>query len=359
MRAFAQKQKQTRKPVSSILARSHLATLRPAHREHPVFHLQRAIGNQAVQQTLQTDTEEREAGLSGMASPRFGHDFSQIPVHPKSLASVQAKLAVRAPGDIYEDEAERVSDQVMNMSAPQLERTCACGGECPKCRTERPGQQHERLQTKHIGSSDFGQTAVPPIVHEVLRSPGQPLDPASRLFMEPRFGHDFSKLCVHTDEKAGESAQAIGAAAYTVGNDLVFGAGEFNPQDCDSRQLIAHELTHVLQQSKGSRNLQQQPKKGRVVRVERQGRSRRKPPGPGAYTEEELRDWYKFYPNAKTESVGMDNGKRTQDKAYTPEELWRRGYFYAITNVFGNLGTEVWLNNDGDGKVIGIDREIP
>jgi len=359
MRTFAQKQKQPQKPVSSSLARPHMATLGPEHREHPILHLQRTIGNQTVHRMLQTNTEELEAGLTGMASPRFGHDFSQIPIHPKPLANVQAKLAVRAPGDIYEEEADRVSNQVMNMSAPQLQRTCACGGEGPKCQTEQPGQQHERLQTKHIGSSDFGQTAVPPIVHEVLRSPGQPLDPASRLFMEPRFGHDFSKLRVHTDEKAAESAQAIGAAAYTVGNDLVFGAGEFNPQNSDGRQLIAHELTHVIQQSKGSRNVQQQPKKGRVVRVEHQGRYRRKPPGPGAYTAEQLRDWYKFYPNAKTESVDMVNGKRTQDKACTPEELWKRGYFYAITNVFGNSGTEVWLNNDGDGKVIGIDREIP
>jgi hypothetical protein len=177
--------------------------------------------------------------------------------------------------------------------------------------------------------------------------------------MEPRFGHDFSKVRVHTDEKAGESAQAIGAVAYTVGNDLVFGTGEFNPETSDGRRLMAHELTHVVQQSKGSRNVQRQPKPGRVVRVEHQGRFRRKPPGPGAYSEEQLRDWYKFHPHAKTESVDMVNGKRTQDKAYTPEELWSRGYYYAITNVFGDSGTEVWLNDEGDGKVIGIDREIP
>jgi Domain of unknown function (DUF4157) len=163
---------------------------------------------------------------------------------------------------------------------------------------------------------------------------------------------------VHTDARAAESAQAIGAAAYTVGNDLVFGAGEFNPRNREGRKLIAHELTHVLQQSNGSRSVQQQPKKGRVVRVEHQGRSRRKPPGPGAYSSEELRSWYDWHPNAKMESVVMVNGKRTQEKAYTPEELWKRGYFYALTNVFGSSGTEVWLNDHGDGRVIGIDREI-
>jgi hypothetical protein len=177
--------------------------------------------------------------------------------------------------------------------------------------------------------------------------------------MELRFGHDFGRLRVHTDAKAAESAQAIGAAAYTVGNDLVFGAGEFNPQNSDGRRLIAHELTHVIQQSQGSRRVQQQPRKGKVVRVERESRWRRKPPGPGAYTFEQLRDWYKFYPNASMASVELVDGKRTQDKAYTPEELWKKGYYYALTNVFGSKGTEVWLNDGGDGKVIGIDREMP
>jgi hypothetical protein len=57
--------------------------------------------------------------------------------------------------------------------------------------------------------------------------------------------------------------------------------------------------------------------------------------------------------------VDMVNGKRTQDDAYTPDALWVRGYTYALTNVFGDSGTEVWLNDDGKGKVIGIEREIP
>ena len=207
----------------------------------------------------------------------------------------------------------------------------------------------------------LGQIAAPPIVHEVLAEPGQPLDPATRGFMEPRFGHDFSKLRVHTDAKAAESAQAIDAAAYTVGNDLVFGAGRFNPQNSDGRQLIAHELTHVVQQSKGSRNVQhisRQPKKeGRVVRVERTHKFRRKPPGPGAYTEAELNGWYERHPKATgAGGANLVDGERTKDKAYTPEELWRRGYFYAITRVSeeSQQAWESWLNDDGDGKVITI-----
>ncbi len=122
--------------------------------------------------------------------------------------------------------------------------------------------------------------------------------------------------------------------------------------------------THVVQQSKGSRVVQRQPKKdepkkGRVVRVERPRKARPVPPGPGAYTEEELRNWYTSHPDAKMKYVDKVNGKRTQDDAYTPDTLWVRGYTYALTNVFGDSGTEVWLNDDGKGKVIGIEREIP
>ncbi len=89
---------------------------------------------------------------------------------------------------------------------------------------------------------------VPPIVHEVLRSPGRPLDPAARTFIEPRFGHDFSKVQVHTDPKAAESARSVSALAYTVGNDIVFGAEQYRPETGTGLILLMHELTHVVQQ---------------------------------------------------------------------------------------------------------------
>lgn len=92
---------------------------------------------------------------------------------------------------------------------------------------------------------------VPSIVHNVLRSPGQPLDAATRAFMEPRFGHDFSNVRVHTDAKAAESARAVNALAYTVGREVVFGAGQYIPGTAMGQKLMAHELTHVAQQSSG------------------------------------------------------------------------------------------------------------
>lgn len=94
-------------------------------------------------------------------------------------------------------------------------------------------------------------TAVPPIVHEVLRSPGQPLDAETRAYFEPRFGHDFSQVRIHTDARAVESAQAVNALAYTVGRDVVLGRRVYVPNTLEGRKLLAHELAHVVQQRDG------------------------------------------------------------------------------------------------------------
>ncbi len=132
-----------------------------------------------------------------------------------------------------------------------LQRKCACGGtpgptgECEECRKKR--LQRNVAQTSTLNHQ---HPEVPSIVHEVLRSPGQPLDPATRAFMERRFGHDFSRVRVHTDAKSAESARAVNALAYTVGQNVVFGTGRYAPGHGDGRQLIAHELAHVVQQSR-------------------------------------------------------------------------------------------------------------
>jgi len=89
-------------------------------------------------------------------------------------------------------------------------------------------------------------------VHEVLRSPGQSLDSSTRSFFEQRFGHDFSQVRVHADKTAGRSATAVNATAYTVGRDIVFQTGSYAPESFEGRRLLAHELTHVVQQQSPS-----------------------------------------------------------------------------------------------------------
>ncbi|GAC1347452.1 MAG: hypothetical protein NVSMB27_12900 [Ktedonobacteraceae bacterium] len=118
---------------------------------------------------------------------------------------------------------------------------CSGGVECAACREKREGMQRAAVNSAPVN-------AIPPIVHDVLTSSGQPLDAGTRAFMEPRFGHDFSQVRVHTDAKAAESAQAVNALAYTVGRDVVFGMGQYAPGTGEGRRLMAHELTHVVQQ---------------------------------------------------------------------------------------------------------------
>jgi hypothetical protein len=103
-------------------------------------------------------------------------------------------------------------------------------------------------KTEHSGLNTEDSGAVPPIVHEVLRSPGQPLNGATRAFMEPRFGHDFSLVRIHTDARAAESASAVNALAYTVGSHIAFSTGLYDPGNPRGLGLLAHELTHVIQQ---------------------------------------------------------------------------------------------------------------
>jgi hypothetical protein len=129
-----------------------------------------------------------------------------------------------------------------------LQRKCACGGtpgldgECAECRRER------LLGSQRNLSDQADQSGVPPVVHDVLRSPGHPLDASTNSLMRARFGHDFSQVRIHTDARAAESARAVESQAYTVENSVVFGAGQYAPQTHAGRQLLAHELTHTLQQ---------------------------------------------------------------------------------------------------------------
>ena len=123
-------------------------------------------------------------------------------------------------------------------------------GECAACREKRLSHSGHLpdgvplFRAAHPGNTPGG---IPPIVHDVLRWPGRPLDAATRASMEARFGHDFSRVRVHTDDRAAESARAVRALAYTVGQDIVFGRGQFAPTPA-GRRLLAHELAHTIQQ---------------------------------------------------------------------------------------------------------------
>ena len=168
---------------------------------------------------------------------------------------IQAKLKVNQPGDPFEQEADQVANAVVGMSGPvgigaairgagpaSVQRRCSCAGSgsCKQCQ-----EQAEVQRSEMAGDSN----SAPPSVDHVVRSPGQPLSRESRAFFEPRFGRNFENVRIHTDSAAAASARDIRALAYTTGSDIAFGAGRYRPETLEGRRLIAHELTHVVQQS--------------------------------------------------------------------------------------------------------------
>ena len=222
-----------------------------------------ARGNRASVSDMRPTATHTKA-LSRPVTPPYSNQAMQRFLQRGVL---QTKLTINQPGDALEQEADRVADKVMRMvdpgstqpltprvrSSAGLQR-CSCGnststnGQCEECKTQ--AMQLQRSSAKRSETTATGAMTAPPIVHDVLNSPGSPLDAGTRRFMEPRFGFDFGRVRVHTGAKAAESARAVGALAYTVGQNVVFGSGQHTPHTAAGQRLIAHELTHVMQQSR-------------------------------------------------------------------------------------------------------------
>ena len=258
-----------------------------------ILFLQQTIGNQAVQRLIK----------SGI---------------------LQAKLRIGQPGNKYEQEADRVTEQVIRMQEPQpafdgslhIQRACPMYEEDELRRQpieEEEEEKEEELQRQPIEEEEEELQAKANSGHisyfnpdlesqiQSLKGGGQPLSENYRRFFEPRFGRDFSQVRIHTDMKAAESAQAVNARAYTVGLDVIFGAGQFAPGTTGKR-LLAHELTHVVQQQgmPGGRLLQ--------------------------------RDWDRFnetvlqeYLDGLTATGDIENNLNSDNKARAVVNAWRLG----------------------------------
>jgi len=226
------------------------------------FH--RAIGNQGMLRLL---AAQRAASLTETPNmpfyppARMGGSAPPSPVPtPRLPGPIQAKLNVGAVDDPLEHEADRIADQVMHMPAPGLAPTAVSPQISRKCAACE--EEEEKLQKKEAGTAEASLSEAPASVHEALRSPGQPLDGATRSYFEPRFGRDFSSVRVHSGPAAAQSARDVNAHAYTVGHNIAFDSGRFAPGSQEGRRLIAHELSHVLQQSGGAMAIQRAPTPG-------------------------------------------------------------------------------------------------
>ena len=219
---------------------THAAVLQraPSLARHSLLHLQQQYGNHYVQRV--------------MALARQGESEAEVTPEVEAAIQCQPKLKISASNDKYEQEADRLAAQVIRMPEPVLQR-----------QMDKEEEEEILRQTKPMGqgrtSGDmWTQAESPPIVHEVLRSPGQPLDTTTRAFMEPRFGHDFSQVRVHRGAQASETARSLKAKAFTVGRDVAFGPGQYSPSTTEGKRLLAHELTHTLQQRTLRPRLQKQ-----------------------------------------------------------------------------------------------------
>lgn len=175
---------------------------------------------------------------------------------------IQAKLTVSTPGDRYEQEADRMADHVMRMpqagagTEPKFTRQQNLGLQraCQECEEELQRKPLEQtvIQRKESAANPASVSESLGTQINASRGFGQSLPTSARAFFEPRFGYDFGQVRVHTSENARSLAQAVNARAFTVGRDIFFGANEYAPDTHTGQRLMAHELTHVIQQSTGS-----------------------------------------------------------------------------------------------------------
>ena len=205
-----------------------------------ILYLQRTIGNQAVSRLIRSK-------------------------------ALQAKLRIGQPGDVYEQEADRVADAVMRMPEPEMQRQVDEEEEEEILQTkplvdqitplvQRQVEEEEEEEMLQAKSSEDATSEVSYGLESqinVIKGVGRPLGESERAYFEPRFGADFSKVRIHTNTQAAKTAQALNAQAFTLGYDIVFGRGHYVPEETEGRRLLAHELTHTIQQ--GSVTEKQKP----------------------------------------------------------------------------------------------------
>jgi hypothetical protein len=301
MRSFIRKASQPQKAVSANAGRSNKITSGLAHQEHPASDLQQTSTNCADQLMPEAEVDEREAALTKTSIYRFAQDFSRIPIHPateatrrKSIgnlsenqyiqegvapeeskeiamtgstfspvktnpqfdfthipvtARIQRKPIISAPADPLEREADEVANQVTGMIEP-------APGNPASVAIQRQGATHEDLKEKRnrtaaAPSANSGAELNTGIALRAAAGNGLPLSVSERSYFEPRFGYDFSQVRLHTGVEAAEATRAIQARAYTIGHNIVFSPREYAPTTTEGMRLLAHELTHVVQQGKG------------------------------------------------------------------------------------------------------------
>ncbi len=241
--------------------------------------IQRQSDNEEEEEPVQARRIQRQmADMRGIRPARFGYVAPEAKAQRAEIRRIlrstgaQGKLTIGEPNDKYEQEADRVADEVMRKPElnVQLQADTEEEEELIQTKVLNDGEvkrreeslyEEEEIQTKNTSNTSLLVIGGKENQIQSLQDGGQPLSRPERAFFEPRFGIDFSKVRMHSDSGAAHIARAINARAFTLGNDVVFNAGEYAPGAHNERKLVAHELTHVVQQNGGdSKSLKMAPK---------------------------------------------------------------------------------------------------
>ena len=243
-----------------------------------------AVAPPIVHDVLRSPGRQLESATRDFMEPRFGHDFSHVRVNTDMRKQIQAKLTISQPGDKYEREADWVADQVMRMPESKLSQSLSYDRECLECRTKQ--RHHQRLQSKRVSTrgilsvdhslptrpqissarsstkgrkwesvrqNEFEEQASPKLDRgfgdrlRIEASEGRPLPSGTRNFFEPRFGINLGHVRIHDGPQAAALSREIGARAFAHCEHIYF-AESHHSTSAESRWLLAHELTHTLQQ---------------------------------------------------------------------------------------------------------------
>jgi hypothetical protein len=260
MRTFAEKPNATRQGTltrSRKLSRTHVGQCLEVN---SILHNWRTQTNQAAQ-VLGTDTIELEIGADHIEQPRHSCRCNPLSRHSEAVDTSQLKVTIGAPNDRYEREADRVAEQILHLPGPEAPRGPISSPNQARDKMRLHAEpvasnitplRNEQLETKESKATGhrgpFKLESEPAFSAVSFRGRGQPLPESVRTWFEPRFGYDFSRVRVHTDTRARDTAQKLNARAFTLGWDIVLGAGAYAPASEEGRRLLAHELTHVVQQ---------------------------------------------------------------------------------------------------------------
>lgn len=236
MRTFAQKQKPTHKTKSASSTKPSWAFIGQSREVSSILHLQRTIGNHAVLRLLQANREKREDRSLISTSPCFAHELTHRLQQGSLIESgaIQTKLVIGQPNDIYEQEAGRVAAAIVRIPDTAIE--------------EQPEGAEALLQAN---AHPEGAFEVPPEIETQISSEkggGQSLPGPTQSFFGSKFGTDFVNVRVHTGSAANQLNKQLDSRAFTTGNHIFFREGEYNPDTSAGKRLLAHELTHVVQQ---------------------------------------------------------------------------------------------------------------